>query len=79
MIFPLLLNQLRYQTRPTRLMTRTNPRAVVTMEILVKWNVIAPVRVILECFICTEYRSASVRVTQEDIDHPLRKVVRNLI
>jgi hypothetical protein len=38
MVLPLLLNQLRGETRPTRLMTCSNPRAVIAMKIFMEWK-----------------------------------------
>ena len=49
-----LLQKLRHQTRPTGLMARTDPRAIVPMEIFVEQGVVFPMRVILECFIATK-------------------------
>ena len=71
MMLTLLLNQLRHETRPTRLMTRANARAIIAVEVLVERDVIAPVWVILERFVSAKNGAASVRIAQEDIDHAM--------
>ena len=54
MMLSLLLNQLRHETRPASLMTRAEARAVIAVKVFMEWNVIAPVRVVLESFIAAE-------------------------
>src|SRR5690606_7871998 len=51
-----LLNQFRHQRRPPRLVTRTQPLAVVAMKILIKWNIVPPMGVGLEVLVLTEHR-----------------------
>ena len=59
-VLTLLLNQLRYQTCPTCLMARADASAGIAVEIFIEGNVIAPVRVILECFVSPKNSAASI-------------------
>jgi len=68
MVLTLLLDQLCYQPCPTRLMARADAGASITMEIFKEGNVIAPVSVILECFVFSKNSAASVRIAQENVD-----------
>ena len=47
------------------------PRAVITMKVFVKWNQIAPVRVVLEARVVTEHGASSARVPGENADQAL--------
>ena len=60
MVLTLLLNQLRYETGPTCLMARADAGTVVAVEVLIEGNVVAPVHVILECFVSAQDRAASI-------------------
>ena len=71
MMLPLLLDQLRYQTSPTGLMTRADARAVIAVEIFMEGNVVAPVWVILKSLIAPEDRAASIFVAQENVDETM--------
>jgi len=44
-MFTQLLNELGYSASPARLMTGTNARSVIAVEVLIKQNEIAPVRI----------------------------------
>ena len=61
-MFTLLLHQFCHETRPTGLMTCTDPCAVVPVKVFMEWDVIAPVWVVLEGFIAPEDGAASVRI-----------------
>ena len=67
----ILLDQFRYQTSPASLVARANAGAVVTVEILMERDQIAPVRVILEFFSAAENRSSLICILQEDAHQPL--------
>src|SRR6266540_7303137 len=67
-----LLNQLRDQAGPAGLMAGTNATAVVTVEVLVEQDQIAPVRIGLESFVRSVHRSASVGAAQEGARQPAR-------
>src|ERR1043165_1585396 len=58
----ILLDQFGYQTGPASLVTCADPCSVVTMEIFVERNQIAPVRVILEFLTGAENWSSLIRV-----------------
>ena len=62
MVFTLLLNQLRYETCPTRLMTCANSGTVIAVKIFMEGNVIAPVWVVLKNFVAAEDCAASMRI-----------------
>src|SRR5689334_13673865 len=59
-------------------MTCADARAVITMEIFMKGNIVTPVWVALECFIPTKNWSTSMCVSQKDIDETMRNLVRDL-
>ena len=58
-----LLNQLGDQAGPSGLMTGAHSGTRVAVEILVKENQVAPMRVHLELFQVAEYRTAAIFVT----------------
>src|SRR6476660_5289914 len=53
------------QSGPAALMASAHACAGVAMEVLVKRNIVAPVRIILEGFIAAENGSSSLRIAQE--------------
>jgi hypothetical protein len=61
-----LLDQLRNQTRPSRLMTRPDSSAIVTVEVFVEVNEIAPVRIVLEFFEAAVHRARAFCATKEN-------------
>ena len=75
----LLLDQLGDQSGPTRLVARSKPGGMITVEVFVEWEVIAPVRIALEQFLRTKHCAAAVLIAAEYIDQPVREFVRNLI
>ena len=60
MVLTLLLDQLRHETCPTCLMARADASASIAVEIFMEGDVIAPVRVILECFVSSKNSAASI-------------------
>ena len=57
-------------------MAGAEARAVVAVEVLVKQQMVAPVRIGLKFLRAPEHRSAAVRVALEDPDQPLGYVAR---
>ena len=78
-MLPLLLDELRYQPCPTRLVAGAKPSGMITVKVFVKRDVIAPVRIILEDLLSAEDRSAAIAITAEYIDQPVREIVGNLL
>src|SRR5208337_2670472 len=72
------LDQLRNQSCPSRLVTRSEPGAVISMEILVEQDVVAPVRVGLEFLRSTVDRPPATLVAQEDAGQPVRDLLGHL-
>src|SRR5262249_17471656 len=64
---PTLLDQLRHEPRPPRLVARTNTRSVVAVEVFVEEDQVAPVLVGLELLRATADGAAAVLVAQEDV------------
>src|SRR5215469_15865106 len=60
------LDEFRHAAAPPRLVTRTEPRAVVTVEVFVEENMVLPMRVGLEFLRSAVDRSAAMLVLQED-------------
>src|SRR5262245_60226854 len=74
MLLPALLDQLRHQPRPTRLVIRANAGARVAMEVFVEKDQVAPVGIGLECLESAVDWPAAIRSAQEDA----RKAPRQL-
>ena len=72
--FSILLNQFGDQGGPAGLMAGADTGAVIAMETFVKWDEIAPVRVVLKFLGAAENRSATVFIAQKDICEPLGNV-----
>ncbi len=53
--FALLLDEVGDQARPARLVAGADPSAIISVKILVKWDIIASMRGALECLLLTEY------------------------
>src|SRR5215469_7217292 len=60
------LDEFRHTAAPSRLVTRTEPRAVVTVEVFVEENMVLPMRVGLEFLRSAVDRSPAMLVLQED-------------
>src|SRR5205823_4438469 len=67
-----LLEQLRDQPRPARLVIRAHTRAVVAVEVLVEEQVVAEVRIALQLLRLAERRPAAVSIAQEEGGKPPR-------
>ena len=72
--FSTLLEQLRDERGPARLMAGSDASAVVAVEVLVEQNQIAPVRIVLERLDAAEHRTPAILVAQEDARHPAREL-----
>src|SRR6266481_8519404 len=59
-------------------MTGAHPGTGVAVEVLVKENQVAPMRVRLELFQVAEYGSMSLFITKKDICHPARQLTRHV-
>src|SRR5262249_23489792 len=66
------------QTRPARLVTGADARAIVAVEILVEQDQITPVRIGLEFFHRSINRPATFRIAQKDIAQAPRDLIGNL-
>src|SRR5689334_12522674 len=62
----ILLDQFRYETRPSCLMAGADAGAVVTMEILMEGDQITPVRIILKFLFVAENRPSLIGVEQKN-------------
>src|SRR5262249_55562480 len=76
--FSTLLQQLGDERGPSGLVARADRRAGVAVEILVKRNQVAPVRVGLKARVVAEHRPAANGILQEDSCQSLRELRRNL-
>src|SRR5437773_411577 len=72
--FPALLDQLRDEPRPSRLVARAEAGAVVAVEVLVEEDEVAPVRVLLELLAAAVDRAAAVAPAQEDVREAAREL-----
>src|SRR5689334_20817680 len=72
------LDQARDHPRPAGLVTRSETRAVVAVEVLVEEQVVAPVRVALELLGASENRPAPLLVAREDPAQPLAELPAHL-
>src|SRR5215510_9423757 len=61
-----LLQKLRDQTGPTRLVTRANAAAVVAVEVFVEGHVVTPVRILLKHLNVAKDGPFSIRRAEED-------------
>ena len=59
-------------------MAGTNAATGITVEVLVEWDVITPVRIVLESRVRAEYGPATLLITQKDVREPMRKFLRYL-
>src|SRR5215218_3573113 len=64
---------------PAGLMTGADARAVVAVEVLVKEDVVAPVRVSLHHFGVAEDRATAIGSAQEDRNQAARKIIGDLV
>ena len=69
-----LLDQLGHQSCPPRLVAGSDARTVVAVEILVKGNEVAPMRVCLKFFRAAENRPASLLIEEKNAREPLRNI-----
>src|ERR1700756_5302495 len=58
-------------------MTRAHAETGVAVEVLVKKNQVAPMRIHLELLQVAEYRSVALLVTKKDVCHPARQLTRH--
>ena len=66
-VLSLFLDQRCNEAGPAGLVTGTNSAPVISMKILIEWDVVTPVRVILEVFYIPEDRSATMFIAREDM------------
>src|SRR5262249_20444576 len=71
-VLMVLLDELGAQSGPAGLVARTDSGAVVAVEVFVKRNQIAPMRVVLKFFSAAEGGSLPIRVQEEDLHEPTR-------
>jgi hypothetical protein len=57
------------QSRPPRLVTRSEARAVVPMEVFIEQNVVSPVGVLLKLFGASIDRSLATRIREKMLDN----------
>src|SRR5687768_17232570 len=74
---PVLLDQLRDECRPTRLMDRAETRPIVTVKVLGEEWVVAEVRVRLELLRASKYRPSSLLITDKQAGQPSRQLCRD--
>src|SRR5919201_2172477 len=73
-----LLQQLRHQSRPPRLVIGADAGSVVPVEVLVEEQVVAEVRVALHLLRLAEGRTVAIRILEEDRGEPSRDLCRDL-
>src|SRR5271169_4441015 len=73
-----LLHQLRDHAGPSGLVARSNSGSRIAVEVLMKQNQVAPVRIGLELFEITEHRPAAIFIAKKNVRHPARKFSRYL-
>ena len=66
----ILLDQFCNQSRPSSLVAGADAGTVVAVEVFVKQDQVAPVRIVLEFFRAAENRSSLIRIAQEDARQP---------
>src|SRR5262249_4405797 len=66
------------QRSPARLMRSTNPRAIVAVKVLVKHQVVPPVRISLKLFYPPIQRSAAVTVANKNTYQPVGDIARHI-
>src|SRR5215472_16895711 len=64
---------------PTRLMARTEARSVITVEVFVKQDVIAPVRIFLEFLRSTIDWPPTIRASKKDAGQPSGDLLGHLV
>ena len=74
-LFTALLQQFCDQSRPAGLMAGSDAGAVVAVEVFVKQDVIAKVRISLELAVITENRTLSIFILQKYARQPPRKLL----
>src|SRR5947209_6516387 len=79
LIFTTLLQQICYQPCPTRLVTCTDACPIISVEVFVEQQQIAPVRIALEFFYPTVDGSAALGIPQKNTGQAARKFVRHLL
>src|SRR6266566_1819109 len=75
---PRRLEQVRYHSRPACLMAGTDAAPGITVEVLVEWDVISPVRIVLECCVRAKHWPSPLLVTQKDAGETMRKSIHYL-
>src|SRR5579872_1159548 len=78
-LFSSLLKQICDQSCPARLVAGTDTCAVITVEVLVEQQEVAPVRVILKCFNAAMNRPQPIFVAQENARQAARQFFRYLV
>ena len=73
-----LLEQVGHHGCPAGLMACANTAPRITMEVLVEWDVITPMRIVLERRVRAKDRSATLLVTQKDAGETMREILRYL-
>src|SRR5215831_8717248 len=73
-----LLQQLGDKRRPARLMAGAKPSSGIAVEILVKLDVVAPMRISLPRLVCAIDRPTTTLLAQEDVRQARREVLRDL-
>src|SRR5208282_3609669 len=68
-----LLDQLRHQAGPARLMAGAEPGAVVAVEVFVEGDQVLPVMVLVELVGAAKNCPAAVQIAREDVDQPARE------
>jgi hypothetical protein len=59
-------------------MAGTNAATSITMEVLMEWDMVTPVRIVLKGRVGAKYGPATLLITQKDVREPTRKFLRYL-
>ncbi len=73
-----LLEQICHHSRPASLMAGADTATSITMEVLVEWDMIAPVWIVLKGRVGAKDRSAALLIPQKDARKPSCKLIRYL-
>ena len=74
-----VVNQIKHQTTPSGLVAGTNAGPTVTMEVLIKQEIILPIGVVLEGLLTSKDWPKAFSVGCENRNEPVSKMLSNLI
>src|SRR5258706_3294484 len=73
-MLPALLEQLRHDAGPARLVTGPDASAVVAVEIFIKKRIVFPIGICLKLRLAAKNRASSLRILQKGAREPVREI-----